>query len=85
MDSANRASNSGGVRRRGHQSSGGKSSSTFGEGGLRIATDDHPGIYVYIIYLFLLFLNRGPQSVLILCLGFIGVVILLHIIGKMRS
>lgn len=49
MDSSNKA---GGVRRRGHQASGGKSASSFGEGGLRIATDDHPGIYVYIFVSF---------------------------------
>lgn len=45
----NKASNAGGMRRRGRPSNGGKNSSSFNEGGLRIATDDHPGIYVYII------------------------------------
>lgn len=49
MDPAGKASNSGGVRRRGRPSNGSKSQSSFTDGGLRIATDDHPGIYVYKI------------------------------------
>lgn len=46
----NSQSNAGGVRRRAGRQNSNKSSSSFEQGGLRVATDDHPGLFVYFFY-----------------------------------
>lgn len=72
---------------------------SFGGGGMfrTYSSDDAPGIpmsvknHLFILYIFihisfiylLYLLFSGPKGVAFLSLGFLGVVIILHVIGKL--